>query len=505
MRESLELLNLGKSYLKIRNYDIAMEYFIQTVMQGKGTGMKELYDLGTYFLKQEEYQKAEKCFQVLADRGHGESCMALGMMCEKGLGRRKNQETAFEYYGESFSLGNYMAAYKAGCLMMQDALQIEEVREIAISWFQEAIRGGVYEAYTQIGHLYSEHTSFVGETSRDDHIALSWYLRGAIHGNASALEEAALFFLHGYGTKKDPDRAVTMLKQAACKGRGSAAFQLGRIYERGIGVHKNRKEAIRWYLESFRMGISAGQEEAGRMYYRMGIEAYTQNLDDHREAVSFFQKAASLSYGDAYMELAELAEQEGNRENYLHYLKEGCHLHHEGCYRKLLGWYQDQTISKTLQLFDMIGDMQDVSNRHNQEKWAQYIHAFHEIEPLLLEAGEETRDIQSINMLALLYLQGGEDFGKSGNDFIRITKKSLDIEENEKALQMLWIFYSGNSHLWKGGIFKEIPRKAAFYARKLALKGVKGFSQLLSEYYASGYGLKQNMNKAKEWALREKR
>ena len=151
--EADSLVRLGKDYLHIRNYDKAMEYLGHAVMLGKTNAVQDLYALGEHFLAEKNYKKAEEAFQMLADRGHGESCLILGEMCEKGLGRQRDYQAAFGFYSESFQQGVDRGAYRAGMLMREDALRVTEVRDIALTWLEEAIKAGIYEAY-EIGRAH---------------------------------------------------------------------------------------------------------------------------------------------------------------------------------------------------------------------------------------------------------------------------------------------------------------------------------------------------------------
>lgn len=503
--EKEELLQLGESYFKIRNYDTAMEYLVKAVMQGKSQAAKLLYEVGQHFLQEKEYKKAEKCFQTLADRGHGDSCLELGKMCENGLGRRKDAEAAFGYYGEGFRLGNYQAAYRAGLLMMSDALQFEEVRDIAISWFQEAINGGIYEAYACIGDLYSEHSGFSEETRRDDKIALSWYLRGAMQGDGRSLEEAALFFLRGDGVAKDTKRAVTMLEQAFEAGRLSAGRQLGLLYENGRVIRKNYQKALAWYDRGIEKGDKDSQVLKRDLCYQLGLNLSAKTTGVSEKAVTYFKEAAALGEPMAYRELADLALEAGDDDQYKAYLKEGAQAGDDRCLDEIAEWYKKPIIVNLGIMKFLLADRNKAAFRKNSGKWKNYEETFKNLESLLMQTGSQLRDLNSWNALALLYLQAGADFGRTERDFIKAIRQALDIIETNKTLYILWIYYSGKTaSLWKGGISTENPRKAAMVARKLALRNEDGFCAILSEYYAKGYGLKQNMKKAKEWADKEK-
>ena len=498
-----ELITLGKSYLQIRNYDKAMEYLSQAVMQGKNGAAQGLYQVGNHFLKEKEYAKAEKAFQILADRGHSESCLALGQMCQKGLGRKKDMEAAFGYFGEAFRNGLAMGAYQAGLLMMSDALQYEEVRDIALTWFQEAIQGGIYQAYMQIGYLYSEHTTFqYNGTTRNDAIALSWFLRGALHGDGGCMEQSALYFLQGYGTKRDVKRAVKLFKQAAAKGESFSCMQLARMYEKGEGVRTDSDQAIHWYLKAQECGAATGQYEAGRVTFDLAEKCLLSG-DDKEEAVSLFQKAADYGYFIAYLELADIAMREGDISSYRNYLKKGTQAGDADCRGALIDWYKGK-IKPYMDDLEPLARKVDKDPQHRNKKlWKQFVTLLENMEQVLLEGVEDTNDENMWRLLAIWYLQHGEDFGKKGKDFLNAANHLMEINESEELLVLLWFYYSGNSATWAGALHGENPRKAAYYARKLAKRGANGFCHILASYYREGYGVKQNLKKAGQLERKE--
>ena len=501
MKEELEWIHLGESYVKIRNYDKAFEYLSRAVMSGKSRGATPLYQLGLHFLSEKEYKKAEQCFQILADRGHGDSCMELGKMCEEGLGRKKDPEAAFGYYGEGFQCGNTLCAYRAGLLMMSDAMQYEEVRDIAMSWYQEAIKGGVWQAYTQMGNLYNEEIDFYKKTPRNNKIALSWYLRGAMHGVGSSMKAAADLFQKGKGIKQDAKRAVLLYQQAADAGEMSACAALGLMYEFGEGVRKNRKEALRWYERGREKGDELCRLEEGRLYYLMGMELGNREPYPCAQAISYLKRAGELKCVGAYADLAEMARLAGDESGYVTYLKEGVQKEDPECHKLWLA-YRKEPIQKEMDVLMNLLDQRERSTFYrSKKKMNGYIQTFQKVESLLLGLAEEMKDIKAWQILALLYLRGGADFGRTDTDFLQATRHVIDREETQEVQYLLWLYYSGESQrLWKGGISSENPRKAAALARKLALSGADGFCEVMAEYYARGYGLKKNMKKAMEWA-----
>lgn len=134
-----------------------MTYLSRAVMQGSSQAAPRLFELGKRFYKERKYGPALHCFQALADKGHGRSSLLLGEIYEHGYGVMPNLQKAFDCYAAAYHSGVPQGAYQAGRMMTPDALRSEEIRDIAISWYKEAIAGGIYKAYAEIGKLYQDH------------------------------------------------------------------------------------------------------------------------------------------------------------------------------------------------------------------------------------------------------------------------------------------------------------------------------------------------------------
>ena len=104
-----ELLNLGEQYLKIRNYDSAMKYLSRAVIQGSSRAGTKLYELGKIFYNRLNYESAFRCFQLLSDKGHGESTLLLGEMYEYGRGVSSSLQKAFDCFAPLISRGSHGA------------------------------------------------------------------------------------------------------------------------------------------------------------------------------------------------------------------------------------------------------------------------------------------------------------------------------------------------------------------------------------------------------------
>ncbi len=388
MRNSSEPspLVLGQSYLKIRNYDKALEYLGRAVMSGKGNAAKDLYDLGDIFYQAGDYAKAEKAFQMLADRGHGESCLRLGEMCEKGIGRRRDVEAAFGYYGESFQQGMALGAYRAGMLMIGDAFELDEVRDIAMTWFEEAANGGIYAAYAAMGDMYSSHFA-PGETSRDDHKAYTFYLKGAMHKDRLSMERAAASLLDGYGVEKDAKRAVALYEEAGQLGSMDAWLRLGQMYEKGIGVYKEIRKSLDCYMQAYRLDAHPKNAEGADRLINAMIPFVNESMDKGLAELfeSYLSVLRKAAYPRSYGLSAAMAQFLGDVELFEKYLKEGVEAGDEYCRHGHI----DSLMRHIQQCFMVLESIVPELPKKRQDKafYQKYMDTLLAIKRLCLEAG----------------------------------------------------------------------------------------------------------------------
>ena len=84
----------------------------------------------------------------------------------------------------------------------------------------------------------------------------------------------------------------------AKQGNPTAQTALGLMYNRGVGVIQDHKEAVKWYNKAAEQGYVDAQYNLGVMYNK-GIGV----IQDHKEAVKWYSKAAKQGYADAQYDL----------------------------------------------------------------------------------------------------------------------------------------------------------------------------------------------------------
>jgi len=109
-------------------------------------------------------------------------------------------------------------------------------------------------------------------------------------GDARATYALATWYLHGYaGFKKQPTKAVKLLKLAAQSDIAAAHFDLAVSYEKGCGIKVSEKKAYLHYLAAAVNGDNQAIVEVGRcLFHGIGVQR------DRKIAEIWFRRAEFL-------------------------------------------------------------------------------------------------------------------------------------------------------------------------------------------------------------------
>ncbi|NLZ63153.1 MAG: sel1 repeat family protein, partial [Lentisphaerae bacterium] len=99
--------------------------------------------------------------------------------------------------------------------------------------------------------------------SKEDTVSVERLQKLAKDGNSNAqLALGKIYFEGLVGQKQDYDKAFELFTQSADQGNPQAMFNIGLCYEGGFGVKKNPKEALRWYYQAADAGVPEAQINA---------------------------------------------------------------------------------------------------------------------------------------------------------------------------------------------------------------------------------------------------
>ncbi|MBE2204441.1 MAG: sel1 repeat family protein [Chthoniobacterales bacterium] len=135
----------------------------------------------------------------------------------------------------------------------------------SLQFFRDAARAGQTEAMTQAGLMLSNGR---GINAPDLRLAVEWFERASAEGDADAMAALAECLLHGKGTKKNPQRAVDLLRRSAALHHPLALNLLGDLYATGIGVPQNFSEAYDLFSRSAAQGFGDGIANLGALTMR---------------------------------------------------------------------------------------------------------------------------------------------------------------------------------------------------------------------------------------------
>lgn len=320
--------------------------------------MSALYQLGDCYLvgkgTSSDVKAAIKCFKEAAVRGEPKAMNALAHCYMSGIdGDHIDPKEGFQWHKKAAECGNIDSMHSTGqCLL--DGIGTDKDGKGAVIWFHKAaakgnvrameelidchergigidekavelfaaadkkekagLSGEAFSLYRKAADLsHAKAMEKVGEYYRDGVVtkqnpeeAFKWFQKSSDWGNMSALFCLGKCHLEGFGTKKDPQAAVNCFGRASERNEPRAMKALADCYSKGVGVEKQDKsEAFRLYEKAAEKG------NASSMYaYGTCLLNGVGTTKNEKEAVVWFQKAASLGDEEGLNALIDCCEKE---------------------------------------------------------------------------------------------------------------------------------------------------------------------------------------------------
>lgn len=216
-------------------------------------------NLGILFLDQGELETASRYFELAARHGNVEAVYYLAELSNKGIGREPHCGMATAYYKlvvenveeihSSFAEANQ--AYEDGdletaaLLSMMIAEQGSETAQVNAAYLIDE-----QTPVLQLPPIPGISTGAKRPVSalRDAALALTYWTRSAKQANIDSLLKMGDYYLSGFGTPSDPDKASTCYHTAAeVHHSAQALWNLGWMHENGIAVEQDFHMAKRYY------------------------------------------------------------------------------------------------------------------------------------------------------------------------------------------------------------------------------------------------------------------
>lgn len=271
-----------------------------------------------------------------ADNTNAKAAFRLGLCNLKGLGTKKNEHQAYEWFSKGAAWGSRGATYMQGeCLFY--GIGVEEDKSAAAACFSRACSYEYEDMDRNVPSLLAMAQCYekgLG-VERDHGQALALYKRAAEFGDAEAMYRTGRAIMTGVGMRAEYAAARVYILRAARKGYLPAMLTMGIFADEGKGVPKNKEDAIRWYTRT----VNAEIETHADIYefperfadngilksdakveaqYRLGmlLARHKPSTQAYISAFEYISLAASMGYDAAQTEIAKIYVHGGDLKGY---------------------------------------------------------------------------------------------------------------------------------------------------------------------------------------------
>lgn len=265
---------LGRLYLYgygvLKNNNLALRYF--TAAAEKGYLPAQQLIARYALLRENNPEKAAQWFKKAAAQGDMDAKMYMASSYIFGVGVKKNEDTARQYYIDSAKNGNPIAQYTLAKHFL-DSRQMAN-KKLGLIWLNKAVQAGNPAALTKLAQLhlagqlvakdplsaqklldqavsqnYAPAMMQLGKMAleeKDYPKALGWFQKASSHGyQAANLAQANLYLLESTPLH-NKDQGFLMMLKSAQAGYIPAEKGLAALYKQGIGVSADANIAQEW-------------------------------------------------------------------------------------------------------------------------------------------------------------------------------------------------------------------------------------------------------------------
>lgn len=277
--DSAEQYSLGRHFDRIKDYDKALYWFLQSAQQDCAEAE---YYVGFYLMEgrggNQDVKKAREWFLRAAENGVPAAQYMTGYFFAEGIACELNEAYAFEWFLKAAKQG-YNDAIEVIALCYESGTFVDHDPEAARRWRvllpeqpkippanippeeetepPEPLPNDGEEDYQSARRCLAE---------KDYQGAAMFYRHAAEAGHAKAQCSYGKCLYLGHGTEKNVYAAYNWFTKAAAQGLDIAQYNLGIMYLKGTGVEKNRAEAKKY----FRMAAENGHAEAAKILDKLG-------------------------------------------------------------------------------------------------------------------------------------------------------------------------------------------------------------------------------------------
>ncbi len=207
-----------------------------------------------------DIKAAIKWFQSADREADAKSAFYLGEIHRRGLGGKKDEAKAFNYYRKAAERDLPMGCNRAG-VALAEGMGTEKDPGKAFEYFMKAAKGGLVDG------MYNVALSYQGGlgVENDNIQAAAWFLQAARGGYVPAFIEVGRRYVDGDGIMKDETAGAAWLHRASVAGKPRAQFLLAQLYLNGVGVERNPRSALNLFANASNSGDMDARLALARM------------------------------------------------------------------------------------------------------------------------------------------------------------------------------------------------------------------------------------------------
>lgn len=322
-----------------KNADEAYKWFSKAAEKGISGAIYEVGNChfeGFGAVRNYELALARYMDAFKIDPTNSKAALKIGICYLNGLGTKKNDAVAFEWFTTGAKLNSRTSLYMMGeCYFY--GVGTQQIRERAAECYDSSISHDSDYAERTVPCLIAlaECYEYGLGVEKNDEKALSLYKRAAEFGDAVALYKTGQAILRGVGIRAEYATARSVILKSARKGYIPAMLAMGIFADEGKGVPKSPDDASRWYkmVVDAEASTARGSYEFPQRYaenreliskccieahFRLGTmpSKRRSTVSDYLKAYEHTSYAASFGHEEAQEEIAKVFLHAGDIKSY---------------------------------------------------------------------------------------------------------------------------------------------------------------------------------------------
>lgn len=245
-----------------QNDDKAVYWYEKSAEKGYTLAFDQLGWI--YDTRINDKQKAKEYFQKAAMQNDDWAQYRLGLLYQNGVFKEADDKIAVKWFKKAASHGTpsqgNISALQSLAICYKNGRGVKQNMQTAISYYEKAGEQNNKLALRNLGEIYlnsdlyyfdflnPNHGPYARAGELDFKKSKAYLEKAAALGDVKSKYILSWMYFDGYGTKKDLNKSVELLKQAANEcNYGGIKSRLAYMYKNGLGVQKDYKKALELY------------------------------------------------------------------------------------------------------------------------------------------------------------------------------------------------------------------------------------------------------------------